>query len=200
MKYLSFLGLFLLFSISCNRSNSEQSEKEITVTKKGAEDIPKWEDYKEEEIECIFDTSTYKFTINALKKYKPDINFKWDKVEKKAISNLPNGEILTLGIGGCDHFGYEAILITPIKFEEKDALIQKAKWLAKTFFANGFDIKYDQFISKGLYKEVKSDDTLNHKLFEIIDTDTEETNSVYNGFTFTRSGTSTKVQISGYQN
>lgn len=150
--------------------------------------------------ECVFDTSTYKFTTQALKKYKSNIKYTWDDKEKEAKTVLQNGDTLTLHIGGCDHFSYSATLITSISFDDTKALTEKSKWLAKTFFDGGFDSKYDSCISKGHFKLTDSYDTKNLKAYEIIDPDTTITNMIYEGFQFWKLDNKTKIVISGYIN
>ena len=148
--------------------------------------------------DCVFDTSTYKFTTEALKKYKQDIKFVWDDKEKEAKTILENGDTLVLHIGGCYHFSYAARLYASTPFADTKVLTEKSRWLAKTFFDNGFDTKYDQCISTGQIKESESRDPQNIKMFEIIDSDTAITNKVYDGFLFERQQRGTKISIDGY--
>jgi hypothetical protein len=153
-----------------------------------------------EENDCVFDTNSYKFTTDALKRYNKHIQFVWDSKQKSATTRLNNNDTLQLSIGGCNHFGYAATLYSSIHFDNTKELIKKAQWLAKTFFDNGFDTKYDECIRNGQFEPSYNYDTINMKSFDIQDQDTSITNMVYNGFSFYRAGNRTKIVISGYIN
>jgi hypothetical protein len=153
-----------------------------------------------EENDCVFDTNSYKFTTDALKRYNKHIQFVWDSKQKSARTRLNNNDTLQLSIGGCNHFGYAATLYSSIHFDNTKELIKKAQWLAKTFFDNGFDTKYDECIRNGQFEPNNNYDTINMKSFDIQDQDTSITNMIYNGFSFYRAGNRTKIVISGYIN
>ncbi|RFS24731.1 hypothetical protein DVR12_05910 [Chitinophaga silvatica] len=59
-----------------------------------------------ETADCVFDTSSYKFTSEKLYSYKSDIKFFWDSTNQEAITVLNDTDSLSLHIGGCNHFGY----------------------------------------------------------------------------------------------
>lgn len=153
-----------------------------------------------EEDDCVFDTSAYRFTTAALKKYKADIRFQWNKDDGEAQAVVDHGDTLWLSIGGCYHFGYSAILSTGIPFPDSAALTGKSMWLARTFFDGGFDDKYVECISKGMFRRTETHDPQHLHHFEIIDPDTSITNSIYEGFSFESQGTRTRIVISGYMN
>lgn len=151
----------------------------------------------DEETDCVFDTSTYKFTTEAIKKYDPYVKIHWDN-DKKETMTILNGDTLWLRIGGCYHFGYSARLSTRISFDDTLALINKAHWLAKNFFDGGFDTKYDRCISQGLFKSTETYDPAIMKAYELTDGDTAITNMIFEGFSFERHQHCTLVAISGY--
>lgn len=192
--------IFILTSIIISCSYSDKNLNSTTLKADSLKQVEP-EDFKQvENNDCVFDTSTYKFTTQALRKYKSDIKFTWNDLEKEAKTVFDNGDTLTLHIGGCDHFSYSATLITDLPFTETKALTEKSRWLAKTFFDGGFDSKYNDCISKGLFKEEEGIDKENLKSFEIIDPDTTMTNMIYEGFQFWKLNKKTKIVISGYIN
>lgn len=194
---IKLFSLFISVAViySCNNDNAVQQKNQPSNDTKATVTL---NETQFEENDCVFDTSTYKFTTAVLKKYRNNIKFVWDSKENSATTQFDNGDTLTLSIGGCNHFGYSATLYSSIHFDSTKALIKKAHWLAKTFFNNGFDTKYDECIKKEQYEP--SYHTINIKSFNIIDQDTSETNMVYEGFTFFRAGNRTKIVISGYIN
>ncbi|MDF3078150.1 MAG: hypothetical protein K0S09_2039 [Sphingobacteriaceae bacterium] len=192
--------VFLLTAviISCSNSSQKSNSKSLKIDSLKKVEMKGFTE--PENSDCVFDTSTYKFTTQALRKYKADIKFSWDDIEKEAKAVLENGDTLSLHIGGCDHFSYSATLVTDIPFTETAALTEKSRWLAKTFFGNGFDSKYDSCISKGLFKEVEIAEEQNIKAYQIIDRDSAMTNMVYEGFQFLQVKDKTKIVIGGYLN
>ncbi len=192
--------LFILTAviIGCSIPNNKLSATNFTVD--SLKEVTTKDFAEMENNDCVFDTSTYKFTTQALKEYKANIKFTWNDIEKEAKTVMENGDTLTLHIGGCDHFSYAATLVTDIPFTETENLIAKAGWLAKTFFDGGFDTKYDSCISKGLFKEEELLEKENLKSYNIIDPDTAATNMIYEGFQFRKLKDKTKIAISGYIN
>jgi len=152
----------------------------------------------EEESDCVYDTSTFKFTTDAIKRYDANSRYFWDSQREEAVVLLEGHDTLHLRIGGCIHFAYSASLSTDIPFTDNEKLIAKTRWIAKTFFAQGFDVKYEDCFSKGLYKQTESYDSSNIKPFMIINSDTVTTNHVYEGFSFYNRGSRTEIVISGY--
>jgi hypothetical protein len=194
------LVILLLTYLIYSCSNSESQSKRTTLSVDSSLNI-KTEDLSQTiDQGCVFDTSIYKFTTQALKKYKSNLKYTWDDTEKEAKTVLENGDTLTLHIGGCDHFSYSATLITSISFDDTKALTEKSKWLAKTFFDNGFDSKYDTCISQGHFKQIESYDKEELRAYKIIDTDTTITNMIYEGFQFWKLENRTKIVISAYLN
>ncbi|WP_207432582.1 hypothetical protein [Sabulibacter ruber] len=150
--------------------------------------------------DCVFDTSTYKFTTEALRKYDKNIPFFWDKQTAVAQVKLNSTDSLLLHIGGCNHFTFTATYITDsAKFTNTDFLVKKAKWLAKSFFSQGFDIKYVYSIDNKLYK-LEEPSRKDFKWYTIIDTDTSITDHTYHGWTVEKVGAKTRLEISGYVN
>ncbi len=152
-----------------------------------------------EEIECVFDTSTYQFTTQALRKHNPTQRFNWNKVRQEATVPFENGDTLILHIGGCNHFSYLAFYRTDsTKFDQEGYLFEKTKWLAETYFDNGFDEKYAHFITNKQYQ--LEDSKPGVRLYSITDPDTTVTNRVYEGFYFKKTGERTEIRIYGYLN
>jgi hypothetical protein len=197
---LLLLFIFVAVLYSCDNDNAIKQKGEPSNDTNSTVTLDVENESHIEESDCVFDTSTYKFTTEALKKYRDNIKFAWDSKDKSATTILDNGDTLNLSIGGCNHFGYSATLYCSINFDNTKELIKKAHWLAKTFFDNGFESKYDECIKKGQYEPSYNYDTINIKSFDIIDRDTSVTNMIYEGFTFFRAGDRTKIVISGYIN
>jgi hypothetical protein len=156
--------------------------------------------YEDDEEDCVFDTSTYKLTSEALREYDKNILFRWDKEEANAFVKLNEVDSLILHIGGCSHFGYSATFITDSsRFHDRDYLIQKTKWMAEHFFSNGFDEKYVTSIENKLFKLEESSraDFLD---YSIIDPDTAITDHVYLGWSFEKIGAKTRIVLDGYIN
>lgn len=154
---------------------------------------------------CMFDTSTYKFTTEAIRRYNPNLQFFWDSSAAMATVPLPGGDTLLLHIGGCDHFGYSAQFFTDaVHFDDDDYLPEKAKWLAQTFFLSGFDKDYAYFIDKKHYRpssEINDIPESKRRCFEIVNPySTTVTNHIYEGFCIEKLGNRAVVRISGYIN
>jgi len=151
------------------------------------------------ETECVFDTNTYQFTTRALRKPNPDQPFTWDGEQQQAVAPLANGDTLMLHIGGCTHFSYLASYRTDsAKFHQEAYLFDKAKWLAETYFDNGFNEAYPRFIANKQYQLEES--APGFRLYTIADPDTSVTNRIFEGFYFKKEGTRTEIRIHGYVN
>jgi len=121
-------------------------------------------------------------------------------VAKEAAVALADNDTLVLHIGGCDHFSFEARYFTDqSKFDDEAYLLDKAKWLATTFFSQGYNTKYNDVITNKQYRisPSKSD---NERFYEITDKDTRMTDHIYQGFTFSRARGRTEIWIGGYTN
>lgn len=151
-----------------------------------------------DDIDCIFDTSSYKFTTEALLKFDKSLPYKWDNDLKQAKAVLRNGDTLYLSIGGCDHFGYTAILITKMPFNETDSLLDKTRWLARSFFENGFE-SYDQLIGDGKFNKSEESTSL-YSIYDVIQPDSIAENCVFDGFSFEKQKNNTKIEIGAYIN
>lgn len=152
--------------------------------------------------ECVFDTSTYKFTVKKLKQYDRNISFSWDNKSDQAVVTFPGKDSLLVHIGGCEEFSYTAVYSTDSsRFSDSTYLLEKATWLAKNFLGGGFDSKYTEcltnkryVLSTGGYADP------NLKSYEIINTDTAMTNKIYEPFQFELKGSRTIITIGGYEN
>jgi hypothetical protein len=200
---IAFIALSLTSCTQTKKSdivlNADSTAVDSTFTKQ-IEDQTSDENVTYDDEECVFDTSTYRFTTEALKAYDKNISFHWDTETASALAKLNDTDSLILHIGGCSHFSYSAIFITDSsKFKDHNYLIEKTKWLAESFFSNGFDDKYTDCIDNKQYQleESTRQDVL---YYSIIDQDITVTDHVYEGWTFEKTGPKTKIVLSGYQN
>ncbi|WP_341907356.1 hypothetical protein [Fluviicola taffensis] len=203
MKYFLLSLSIIVLTVACSSNQKKvEQEKEPVIssekeTKKKIDSIN--EPPLEIESDCVFDTSTYKFTSEILLKFDRKIHFSWDKNNQQAIVKFPKGDSLLVHIGGCYHFGYSAEYRTNEEaFSNPDYLMAKTKWLAKNFLDNGFDTNYLRFISSKQY--VLQKDESDWKVYSVkIDSLIAE-NEIYDGFDFKRVGKRTHISISGYIN
>ena len=151
--------------------------------------------------ECVFDTSTYKFTTGKLKKYDKNISFIWDGKNYRAIVKFPENDTLWLHIGGCVDFSYTATYSTDSsRYSDTAYLFKKAGWLAKNFLGGRFDSKYAESLAKSLYTRRTDNADSNSRAYEIIDKDTSITNKIYEPFIFELKGARAVITIGGYEN
>ncbi|GAL85802.1 hypothetical protein Fluta_0656 [Sporocytophaga myxococcoides] len=191
---LSLILILLLVSCSSEKVSKEQQEQTITAKKST---INK---HIEVSNDCIFDTSTFKFTSEAIHKFNPKIKFHWNENEKHAILPLEDGDSLILHIGGCNHFSYWAKYRTDYsKFNDSIYLLNKAKWIAENFFDNGFDKNYVRFITDKKYYQEDNGRPL-MKSYSIQTDKSIQENEIYEGFYFMRDGERTEIWIHGYVN
>ena len=191
-KRLLFLATIIcLLTAACKPSGKDnQSMNDSTLAKDTIDAL--------DDSDCIFDTSSYKFTTTALLKFDKAIQYKWDKDTKQAKTVLNNGDTLYLSIGGCDHFGYAATLITKTPFNITDSLLNKTRWLAKTFFDNGFE-SYDQLIANNKFNK-SEDSTPEYSAYDVTLSDSVAENCIFEGFSFEKRGNNTIIAIGGYIN
>lgn len=188
---LFFVTIICLLTVACKPSSKDsQLINNSTLAK---DTIATFDD-----IDCIFDTSSYKFTTTALLKFDKAIQYKWDKETKQAKTVLNNGDTLYLSIGGCDHFGYTARLITKTPFNTTDSLLNKTRWLARTFFDNGFE-SYDQLIAVDKFSK-SEDSTPEYSMYNVALSDSVAENCIFEGFSFEKRGNNTIIEIGGYIN
>ncbi|MBO9703361.1 MAG: hypothetical protein J7604_24325 [Sporocytophaga sp.] len=192
---IQLILIMLLLSCSSEKISKEEKEQSV-VTKKSS--INKQD--TELTDDCVFDTSTFKFTSQAIHKFNPTIKFHWDENEKRATLPLEDGDSLILHIGGCNHFSYWAKFRTDYsKFNDSIYLLNKAKWIAENFFDNGFDRNYVRFISdKKYYLENNGKPLM--KSYSIRTDSLIQENEIYEGFYFMRDGDRTEIWIHGYVN
>jgi hypothetical protein len=151
------------------------------------------------ETECVFDTNAYGFTTRALLKANPGQQYVWDHGQKQAVAPLANGDTLILRIGGCDHFSYLAFYRTDsAKFNQQAYLLGKVKWLAETYFDDGFEKDYSHFIASRQYQLAESG--LDISWYSVASPDTTVTNRIFEGFYFKKAGDRTEIWIHGYVN
>lgn len=204
-SYVFAIAGIVLLLAACSGKPTDQSgppdSTAIAVAKDSATLQVTAEQQSEDDYEisdCVFDTSTYKFTTDVLRRYKADISFMWDKESEQAIAVLSNADTLLLHIGGCNHFGYSAVLPTAIPFTDSVALLKKSHWLAENFF-DEFSKDYAECIVSGKVRSVFSGST-DRRVYEFVVNDTALTNYVYEGFWFERRGKRTEIVMGGYIN
>lgn len=157
---------------------------------------------KTAEPDCTFDTADYGHTIGALETFQSGINYTWNFKTKEAMAVIDSCDTLYLHIGGCRRFVYSARLLSSIPFDDEYELIEEARWLAVTFFGNGFDLKYDYYISNDYIEPIPGYDSLNFRAFKLDTRDTIYRDMIYTGFSFQKldNGRRTKITIGGYVN
>lgn len=190
-KLYFFLSIICLFIVACKPSHNNgelMTNADLTRDTLGTFD----------DSDCIFDTSSYKFTTEALLKFDKTLQYKWDNEIKQAKAVLSNGDTLCLSIGGCNHFGYAATLVTKTPFNLTDSLLNKTRWLARTFFDNGFD-SYDRLIANNKFKK-SEDSTPLYSRYDVILSDSIAENCIFDGFSFERQVNNTIIEVSGYIN
>jgi len=148
-------------------------------------------------VDCVFDTSTYKFTTEAIKKYNPHLLFQWDTGRAVANFSLDNNDSLSLHIGGCNHFTYSAIYTTNSDlFNDDSALIATSKWIAKTFFKGGLDSDFLDILNKhDFVKETKP----NLIVFNPVESD-NLTNIIIEPILIEKREKKTVISLAGYMN
>jgi hypothetical protein len=202
MKYYFPLLFATLFAACSSPAKKEKPEtKPIFSTEKVIEPKADLNETLSAPIEsdCVFDTSTYKFTSETLFRFNRKIRFSWDKNNQQAIVQFPTGDSLLLHIGGCNHFGYSAEYRTnAAAFSDTNYLITKTKWLAKNFLGNGFDTNYLRLISNKQY--VLEKDEMDWKTYSVEVDSLIQENEIYTGFGFRQVGKRTHISISGYIN
>ncbi|AEA42660.1 hypothetical protein [Fluviicola taffensis] len=203
MKSVFLLLSIIIFSVACSSEQKKEKKenKSIVSNEKETEsNVDSNNGYSDNiESECVFDTSTYKFTSEILLKFNPKIRFSWDKNNDQAIVKFPKGDSLLLHVGGCNHFGYSAEYRTnEAAFENQEYLMATTKWLAKNFLDNGFDTNYLRFISNKQYKLERDEN--DWKFYSIEVDSLIQENEIYDGFDFKRVGKRTHISIGGYIN
>lgn len=183
MKYL--ILLMALCCCSCHPTSHRPQTPKDSVTFSGDQE------------ECIFDTSSYKFTTEKLKAFKEDLVFSWNDKEKTATVKLNGNDTLLLHIGGCYHFGYDAVYTTDALVMHEKEIVEKAGWLATHFFGNGFDEKYIDCLSHQQYT-IDSSNSLSWNL-QIVSKDTNATDQVYEPVLIEQLGRRVKISMTAYQ-
>ncbi len=194
-KVSALLSTFCIIISSCNNVPDAQARNLPEITCKDTTHI--LEDINIDD--CIFDTSSYKFTSEALLKYNKDLKFDWNDNDKVATTILENGDTFLLSIGGCNHFGYYGEIRTKSPFYLTDSLFSKARWIARIFFENYFE-EYDTYIENGRYKLNKEVSTDSIYFYNIERSDSIPENIILDGFSFEKQGNNTIIKIGGYIN
>jgi len=202
MRPLIF-SLFILFSCSSPETSEQKtvSAREIKCDTTGvqADRTDKDDTDVSETDDCVFDTSTFKFTTEAIHAFNPKIKYQWIKEEAQAIVPLEQGDTLVLDIGGCNHFSYHAIYKTSgNRFNDENYEFEKAEWIAKNFFTNGFDDGFVYYIKNKKYTlETETDEI---RAYSITTDSTTSEIDIYDGFNIQKIGNRTIIEIIGYTN
>jgi len=200
MKHFLFSLSIVLLAAGCSSELKKEKTPVLSSEKRAKEKIYSIDNRpKEIESDCVFDTSSYKFTSEILLKFDRKIRFSWNKNNRQAIVKFPKGDSLLLSIGGCNHFGYSAEYRTDASaFSNPDYLMEKTTWLARNFLDNGFDTNYLRFISNKQYILERDENDWKYYSVEIDSLVAE--NEIYDGFGFKRVGKRTHISIGGYIN
>lgn len=148
--------------------------------------------------DCVFDTSTYKFTTEAIKNYNSSLKYVWNDETKAATVWMDQSDTLILHIGGCDHFTYSAIYTTDqTLFDTDSVMLSKAKWIAKSFFSNGYNKGFMNAIDKNLFE---IDGKANNKTVTLKQVVTEISDHVYEPILIEKINGRTRITLTAYQN
>ncbi len=190
MRYSILLIVLLLFNCNNPNRNRPDSLREIEF-----DSIVPYTEVND----CTFDTSSHKFTTEAIRKGLPNQKFQWNNITKEAMVPFDNGDTLTLHIGGCHHFSFLATFRTDSsKFTDNDYLFDKTRWLTSNFFSFGIDSDYEQILDNKEY-EIDKNSEANFRIYNIIDTTLIE-NHVHEGFYFKSENKRTEIWVHGYIN
>jgi hypothetical protein len=189
-------SVFILFSCSTHGINENVLNDTIQVQ---SATIDVNYTHASETDDCVFDTSTFKFTTEVLHKFNPELKYRWIEKEAQAIVPFEQGDTLLLHIGGCNHFSYHAIYITSDSiFNNESYLFEKVEWIAKNFFANGFDDGFVHYIRNKKYKLEKDTDKI--RSYSILTDSTTSEIDIYDGFSIRRKGNQAIIELIGYTN
>jgi hypothetical protein len=200
MKHLLFLLsiTLVILTFSCDskdKSDTTNVNEDFVLT----DTIQSEKSELSNDSECVFDTSTFKFTTEAIKKFDSTIKYEWNDKDKEATVPFENGDTLFLHIGGCVHFNYFAIYkMDSSKFNDDEYMFNKTIWLAKNFFSNGFDEGYSKFITNKQFELFGTNNQC--KTFMINPDSTIQENEIYDGFSFCKRGNRSVITLLGYVN
>lgn len=151
-----------------------------------------------EELDCVFDTSMYRFTTEALSDYDASLEWGWDKEYRQALVPMAGGDTLALSIGGCNHFSYDAEWHTSkAKAQDTAFIIEKAQWMARHFFGGNDFKKYDSLIENRLYRRnLEAEDVIHYNVIY----NGEDIQNNYEGFGAREENGRAVIWIAGYIN
>lgn len=193
-KYIYILALLAQLFACTNKQAAVDSPANAIDTSTKKTDLIK----VETDDGCVFDTSVYKFTSEAILKYNPKLKYLWHKASQSASVLLDNGDSLQLHIGGCNHFEYQATLLTNINFSNKSQLFDKTAWLAKTFFSHGFEAKVPELITNRQISILDVEKSEKKQSYSFNDADMTVTNLILDNFSFEQRGRKTVIEILVY--
>jgi hypothetical protein len=188
MKYT--LALFTLLLVSCD-PRKHDIEKGIEEMSEYREEAPVEDTAK---VDCVFDTSYYSLTMEAIRGIPDAIDYRWDETRHMAIINWRDAEVQRKR-GGCLHFADDLVLITQDSTPLADAL----HWLDRAqMVATHFGLPY--FAQALVSRKVKLDPTMSDKdnVFYRLEIEIPE-DRVLEGFSIRRDGSLTILTFEQYQ-
>ncbi len=210
MPYMKtiYTALFVILLMSCSSSSEQTTYTTVSASSDTVFSTVPIDSFNQPtpalqaeptENDCVFDTSIFKFTTEALLNYDAELLYQWDATEKQAIVPFKNGDTLILSIGGCDHFSYWAEYKTKaIFFNNEKYVMDKSLWIAKNFFSNGFDSGFVKFINTNHYTLERTDANL--KVYSIQTDSTVTEMEVYDAISVEKRGDRITLSINGYVN
>lgn len=104
---------------------------------------------------------------------------------------------MLLHIGGCDHFTYSAKYLTAASALASDSsVLTKARWMAKSFFSNGFDQGFVRTIDKGSFAITRDAHTTTITLAE---GDTTHSDHIYEPILVEKTKGRARISLVAYQ-
>jgi hypothetical protein len=196
MKHLPLIT-FAFIILSCSSTTDNASTFDST-TRQFKDSAQLTVNNQQADNDCVFDTSTFKFTTEAIKNYNPNLRYIWDDETEEATVWINQNDTLNLHIGGCDHFAYSATYSTDeAVFDTDTTILSKIIWLAKSFFNNGFDQGIIERIDKKQFR-IERDGEIKNLIF--IESDTARADHIYEPINIAKVGGRTKISMLAYQN
>lgn len=196
MKHLALIILVFILQ-SCTSTTDKISTVDSTAKQFKDTAVPLTANEHQTDNDCVFDTSTFKFTTEAIKNYNPSLRYIWNDETKEATIWINQKDTLNLHIGGCDHFSYAATYSTDeTVFETDSIMMSKIRWLAKSFFNNGFDKGFTDPIDKKQFRIQRDGETKN----VILKESNAMTDHVYEPINIVKVGGRTTISMLAYQN
>jgi hypothetical protein len=188
-RYLPACLALLLLSCNPEKHDIDKGIQEMSEYK---EDAPVEDTVK---VDCVFDTSYYKLTMEALRGIPDAKDVQWIETEHTAMVNWRGDEVRRKR-GGCTHFSDDLTLISRDTTSLADAL----HWLERAQqVATHFGLPYFAEVLRS--RKVKIDPTMSDAgtSFYRLETEIPE-DRVIEGFLIQRTGSTTTLRFEQYQN